>query len=81
MKKLAGGKTKLIDLGGRTVIPGLTDGHIHGIRAAQTFATEVNWIGVPTLKQALEKIHAGRGGAKARLLDRGGRRLDRGAVC
>ena len=58
MKKLAGGKTKLIDLGGRTVIPGLTDGHIHGIRAAQTFATEVNWIGVPTLKQALEKIHA-----------------------
>jgi predicted amidohydrolase YtcJ len=38
------------------VIPGLTDGHIHGIRAALTFGTEVNWIGVPTLKQALEKI-------------------------
>jgi predicted amidohydrolase YtcJ len=56
MKKLAGDKTKLIDLGGRTVIPGLTDGHIHGIRAALTFGTEVNWIGVPTLKQALEKI-------------------------
>jgi len=56
MKKLADGRTRLIDLGGRTVIPGLTDGHIHGIRAAQTFATEVNWIGVPSLKQALEKI-------------------------
>ena len=56
MKKLADDKTKLIDLGGRTVIPGLTDGHIHGIRAALTFGTEVNWIGVPTLKQALEKI-------------------------
>jgi predicted amidohydrolase YtcJ len=56
MKKLAGDKTKLIDLGGRTVIPGLTDGHIHGIRAALTFGTEVNWIGVPTLKEALEKI-------------------------
>src|SRR3979490_1743787 len=56
MKKLAGGKAKLIDLGGRTVIPGLTDGHIHGIRAALTFGTEVNWIGVPTLKEALEKI-------------------------
>src|ERR1700761_5344803 len=56
MKKLASGKTKLIDLGGRTVIPGLTDGHIHGIRAALTFGTEVNWIGVPTLKEALEKI-------------------------
>jgi predicted amidohydrolase YtcJ len=56
MKKLAGNKTRLIDLGGRTVIPGLTDGHIHGIRAALTFGTEVNWIGVPTLKEALEKI-------------------------
>jgi predicted amidohydrolase YtcJ len=58
MKKLASGKTKLIDLGGRTVIPGLTDGHIHGVRAALTFGTEVNWIGVPTLKDALEKIRA-----------------------
>ena len=56
MKKLAGSKARLIDLGGRTVIPGLTDGHIHGIRAALTFGTEVNWIGVPTLKAALEKI-------------------------
>lgn len=56
MKNLAGNKANLIDLGGRTVIPGLTDGHIHGIRAALTFGTEVNWIGVPTLKEALEKI-------------------------
>ena len=56
MKKLAGDKAKLIDLGGRTVIPGLTDGHIHGIRAALTFGTEVNWIGVATLREALEKI-------------------------
>src|SRR5436190_12625762 len=56
MKKLGGDKARLIDLGGRTVIPGLTDGHIHGICAALTFGTEVNWIGVPTLKDALEKI-------------------------
>src|SRR6266702_1871183 len=56
MKKLASEKAKLIDLGGRTVIPGLTDGHIHGIRAALTFGTEVNWIGVSTLKEALERI-------------------------
>jgi predicted amidohydrolase YtcJ len=56
MKKLAGDKARLIDLGGRTVIPGLTDGHIHGIRAALTFGTEVNWIGVTTLKEALERV-------------------------
>ena len=65
MKKLAGNRAKMIDLGGRTVIPGLTDGHIHGIRAALTFGTEVNWIGVPTLKEALEKIAAGREDAEA----------------
>src|ERR1041385_2801399 len=56
MKKLAGNRAKMIDLGGRTVIPGLTDGHIHGIRAALTFGSEVNWIGVPSLKEALAKI-------------------------
>jgi hypothetical protein len=58
MKKLAGPHATMIDLGGRTVIPGLTDGHIHGIRAALTFGTETNWIGVPTLKQALAKLEA-----------------------
>jgi predicted amidohydrolase YtcJ len=68
MKKLAGKTAKLIDLVGRTVIPGLTDGHIHGIRAALTFGTEVNWIGVPTLKDALEKIAQA---AKARSPDPG----------
>ncbi|HTO66248.1 MAG TPA: amidohydrolase family protein, partial [Bradyrhizobium sp.] len=56
IKKLADGRTRQIDLGGRTVIPGLTDGHIHGVRAALTFGTEINWIGVPSLKEALEKI-------------------------
>ena len=56
MKKLAEADAKMIDVGGRSVIPGLTDGHIHGIRAALTFGTEVNWIGVLSLKEALEKI-------------------------
>ena len=56
MKKLAGKRARMIDLGGRTAIPGLTDGHIHGIRAALTFGSEVNWIGVPSLKEALAKI-------------------------
>src|SRR3954467_13209685 len=57
MQKLAGANARMVDLGGRTVIPGLTDGHIHGVRAAATFGSEVNWIGVPTLKQALDKVH------------------------
>jgi predicted amidohydrolase YtcJ len=39
MRTLAAPSTRVIDLGGRTVIPGLIDSHLHAIRAAQTFAT------------------------------------------
>ena len=81
MKKLADKGARQIDLGGRTVIPGLTDGHIHGIRAAATFGTEVNWIGVPSLKAALAKIRDAANTQAPRLLDHRRRRLDRGAVC
>jgi len=48
--------TRIIDLGGRTVIPGLIDSHMHAIRAALSFATEVHWIGAPTLKDALGRV-------------------------
>src|ERR1700732_2006105 len=57
MKKLAGPKSRVIDLHGRTVIPGLIDNHMHAIRAAQTFSTEVNWIGATSLAEALGRIH------------------------
>jgi predicted amidohydrolase YtcJ len=56
MRKLAGPQTRVVDLQGRTVIPGLIDSHLHAIRAAQTFATEVNWIGAPSLVDALARI-------------------------
>src|SRR6266446_1692264 len=52
MQKLTGPKTHTIDLAGRTVIPGLIDSHMHAIRAALSFATEVNWIGAPSLAAA-----------------------------
>ena len=54
--KLAGAKTQLIDLGGRTVIPGLIDSHLHAIRAASFFETETNWAGVTSLAEALDRI-------------------------
>jgi predicted amidohydrolase YtcJ len=56
MRRLAGPRSRVIDLQGRTVIPGLIDSHLHAIRAAETFATEVNWIGAPTLADALARI-------------------------
>jgi predicted amidohydrolase YtcJ len=58
IRKLAGEKTKVIDLGGRTVIPGLIDSHMHAIRAASFFASETNWAGVPTLAEALQRVRA-----------------------
>src|SRR5436189_1794322 len=56
VRKLAGPETRVIDLQGRTVIPGLIDSHLHGIRAALSFSTEVNWIGAPSLDDALARI-------------------------
>jgi predicted amidohydrolase YtcJ len=58
IQKLAGPGTRTIDLGGRTVIPGLIDSHMHAIRAALSFATEVNWIGAASIEEALGRIRA-----------------------
>lgn len=56
VRKLAGSRTRVIDLHGRTVIPGLIDSHMHAIRAGQTFVSEVNWVGATTLAEALARI-------------------------
>jgi predicted amidohydrolase YtcJ len=56
IRKLAGPRSRVVDLQGRTVIPGLIDSHLHAIRAAQTFSTEVNWIGAATLTEALGRV-------------------------
>ena len=54
--ELAGRKTRVVDLRGRTVIPGLIDSHIHAIRAALSYSVEVNWIGTSSLEEALGRI-------------------------
>src|SRR6185295_13127484 len=63
MEGLIGPATRRVDAGGRTIIPGLIDSHIHAVRAGLTYATEVNWIGAKTIGEALERL---RQAAKAR---------------
>jgi predicted amidohydrolase YtcJ len=48
--------TNVIDLGGRTVVPGLMDSHIHALAAGLTYAVELSWIGVPSLAKGLDLI-------------------------
>jgi predicted amidohydrolase YtcJ len=56
IRRLAGPETRVVELGGRTVIPGLIDSHLHAVRAALSFSTEVNWIGARSLREALRRI-------------------------
>jgi predicted amidohydrolase YtcJ len=48
--------TQLIDAGGRTVIPGLNDSHLHVIREGLNYNMELRWDGVTSLKRALEML-------------------------
>lgn len=48
--------TRVIDAGGRTIIPGLMDSHIHAIRAGLTPATEVTFDGARTIAGAMRRI-------------------------
>jgi len=58
MRKLAGSATQIIDLDGRTVIPGLIDSHIHAIRAGFRYATEVHWDGATNIAEAMERLRS-----------------------
>jgi predicted amidohydrolase YtcJ len=51
-----GEKTKVIDAGGRMVIPGLNDSHIHTIRGGLNYNMELRWDGVPSLADALRML-------------------------
>jgi predicted amidohydrolase YtcJ len=58
IRALAGPATAVIDLAGRTVIPGLIDSHIHAIRDALYYTTLVDWGDVSDIKGALDSIRA-----------------------
>ncbi|MCU6432765.1 amidohydrolase [Undibacterium sp. Jales W-56] len=51
-----GSATQVIDLQGRTVIPGLNDSHLHLIRGGLNYNLELRWEGVPSLADALRML-------------------------
>ncbi len=51
-----GAATRVVDLGGRTVIPGLNDSHLHLIRGGLNYNLELRWDGVPSLADALRML-------------------------
>lgn len=49
-------RTRVIDLRGRTVLPGLNDSHIHAVRGGRFYNLELRWDGVKSLREGLEMI-------------------------
>jgi predicted amidohydrolase YtcJ len=53
---LAGPATRMIDLQGKRVLPGLIDNHIHVIRGGLNFNLELRWDGVRSLADAMAML-------------------------
>jgi predicted amidohydrolase YtcJ len=51
-----GPETKVVDLKGHRVIPGLNDSHLHLIRGGLNYNLELRWDGVPSLADALRML-------------------------
>ncbi|NII72378.1 hypothetical protein FHW84_000944 [Dyella sp. SG562] len=55
---LAGPATRVIDLHGRRVLPGLIDNHLHIIRGGLNYNLELRWDGVRSLADAMAMLKA-----------------------
>jgi hypothetical protein len=53
---LRGGGTRVVDAGGRRVIPGLNDSHLHAVRGGRFYNLELRWDGVDSLERGLRMV-------------------------
>jgi predicted amidohydrolase YtcJ len=56
LEAFRGPGTKAIDAGGRTLIPGLNDSHLHAVRGGRFYNLELRWDGVKSIKRGLAMI-------------------------
>jgi predicted amidohydrolase YtcJ len=56
LEALRGPATRIVDAGGRCVIPGLNDSHTHFIRGGLSYAQELRWDGVPSVADAMRML-------------------------
>jgi predicted amidohydrolase YtcJ len=56
VSRTVGPNTRVIDGGGRRVIPGLIDSHQHVIRGGLNYNLELRWEGVPSLADAMRLL-------------------------
>ncbi len=47
---------EVVDLGGRRVVPGLNDSHIHAVRGGNSWTRSLHWEGVRSVAEALETV-------------------------
>ncbi|WP_225753081.1 amidohydrolase [Actinotalea sp. Marseille-Q4924] len=56
VRQHVGPATRVVELGGRRVVPGLVDSHVHFVRAGRTWADEVRWESMASLQDALAAV-------------------------
>lgn len=56
LRRAATDDARVIDAGGRRLIPGLNDSHLHVVRGGRFHNLELRWEGLPSLKLALDLL-------------------------
>ncbi len=56
LRARAGERTTVIDVGGRRIVPGLVDSHIHAVRAGLTYLDELDWTQADSVAECLQAV-------------------------
>jgi predicted amidohydrolase YtcJ len=51
-------ESTIVDVGGRRIVPGLVDSHLHAVRAGLSYLDELDWTDIRSLPAALASVRA-----------------------